>query len=90
MSDGDRISAVFDAVRNATAAVDWFRNQGTDPSAIAVEALEPGRAPRPTQPGDNARSGLSWMVTIDVKRAPFGTRTAIETFAREGGKVKRR
>jgi len=87
MSDREEISAVFDSVRNATAAVDWFRNQATDPDAISIAALTPGQPPRPTRAGDNLRTDLSWRVTIDVSRAPFGKRLAVETFKREGGKV---
>jgi len=90
MSEGERVSAVFGTVREATAAVDWFRNQGTDPAAIAIEALTPGQAPRPTRAGDNRRNDLSWIVTIDTDMAPFGRRLAAETFVREGGKVTRR
>ena len=90
MSDRDEVSAVFDSVRYATAAVDWFRNQGTDPDAIAIEALAPGERPRPTRPGDNLRADLSWRVTIDTNRAPFGRRLAVETFAREGGRIARK
>jgi hypothetical protein len=89
MSDVDEVSAVFDSVRYATAAVDWFRNQATDPGAISILALPPGRPPRPTQSGDNQRADLSWLVSIDVNRAPFGKRTAIETFKREGGRPTR-
>jgi hypothetical protein len=87
MNDRDRVSAVFDSVRYATAAVDWFRNQGTDPDAIGIEALAPGQAPRATRPGDNRRTDLSWRVSIDVSRAPFGKQLAVETLKREGGKV---
>ena len=90
MSDGERVSAIFGTVREATAAVDWFRNQGTDPAAIGIEVRSAGQAPRPTRSGDNLRTDLSLIVSLDVDKAPFGRRLAIETFVREGGKVTSR
>lgn len=87
MSTSNIVAAVFDSVRNATGAVDWFRNQGTVPDAITITALPPGEAPRPTQSGDNQRTGLSWFVSVDVGRAPVTKQIAAETMKREGGKI---
>jgi hypothetical protein len=90
MTESNIVAATFDAVRDATAAVDWFRNQGTDPEAIGISALPPGERPRAPRPGDNHRTGLAWLVTIDLKRAPVSRRIAIETMKREGGKITNR
>lgn len=87
MSDKDTVTAVFTSIRYATAAVDWFRNQGTIPDAIGIMALPPGESPRPTRAGDNQRTDLSWRVSVDTSRAPFGPRLAMETMKREGGRL---
>src|SRR6202022_1649072 len=62
MSRSNVVAATFSAVGNATAAVDWFRNQAVDPDAIGIMAVAPGEKPRRTQPGDNQRPDLSWIV----------------------------
>jgi hypothetical protein len=90
MSESDIVIATFTAVRNATAAVDWFRNQRVDPQAISIMALPPGEQARPTQPGDNRRTDLAWQVSIDLRRSGIDRRVAVETMRREGGSVARR
>jgi hypothetical protein len=87
MSTSNIVGATFDSVRYATGAVDWFRNQGTDPDAITIMALPPGGRPRPTQAGDNQRADLSWYVSVDLDRAPITRQIAVETMKREGGKI---
>ena len=81
------VAATFETVRNATAAVDWFRNQGTDPDAIGISALPPGEQARTPRPGDNRRTDLAWVVTIDLNRAPVSRQIAIEALKRQGGKI---
>lgn len=87
MSRSNVIAATFGAVGNATAAVDWFRNQAVDPDAIGILAVAPGEKPRRTQPGDNQRPDLSWIVSIDLDRARLTKQIATETMKREGGKI---
>jgi hypothetical protein len=87
MSEKNNVTAVFGSVRYATAAVDWFRNQGTDPDAIGIMALPHGEPARATRPGDNRRTDLSWIVSVDLNRTPFGRTIAAETMKREGGKL---
>jgi hypothetical protein len=89
MSNVNVVTAVFDSVRCATAAVDWFRNQGIDPSAIGIMAQSTGENPRPTRPGDNGRSDLSLIVTVDLDRVPLSKQLVVETMKREGGKISR-
>jgi len=88
MSRSEIVTAVFPSLRYATGAVDWFRNQGTIPDAITIMALPPGEAARPTRPGDNRRTGLSWVVGIDVSRSPITRQLALEAMKREGGRIK--
>jgi len=90
VKNSTNVSARFGSAREATAAVDWFRNQRTDPSAIAVAVAAPGEAARPTRAGDNRRTDLAWFVSVDLTIAPVARRIAIETMKREGGKIVER
>jgi len=82
------VRAVFSSASNATAAIDWFANQGIDPDAIHVAAAQRGERPRPTRPGDNRRDDLTWVVTLDLDRARIAKRIAVETMKREGGTMR--
>jgi hypothetical protein len=87
MSDSNVVWARFDNVGTANAAVDWFRNQGTLPDSISIAALPPGAALRQPRSGDNRRTDLVWVVSIDVDAAPLTKKLAVETMKREGGKI---
>jgi hypothetical protein len=79
------VAASFDVLGQATGAVDWFRNQGTDPDAILIAAVAPGEKPRAPQRGDNRRTDLRWIVALDLAAAPVAYRQAADTLQREGG-----
>lgn len=83
----EMLRATFRDVRAATSAIDWFRNQAIAPEAIGVLAVPPGGAPRPPQAGDNRRTDLGWIVSLDLSRAHIPKSVALATFRREGGKV---
>ena len=72
-------------MRHATAAVDWFRNQAIAPEAIGVFAVTPDQKLRAPQAGDNRRTDLQWIVSLDLSRANIEKRVALETMRREGG-----
>lgn len=87
MKKSDTIAARFAFIRHATAAIDWFRNQGIAPDAIDALAVPPSGRPRPPQPGDNRRSDLGWIVALDLKRANITRAEAVAAMRREGGKL---
>ena len=87
MAQSDVIAAQFPQMRYATAAIDWFRNQGIDPAAIGAYAVPPGGQPRAPRPGDNQRDDLSWIVSLDLSRAQIDRRFALDALRREGGKL---
>jgi hypothetical protein len=80
-------AASFQLLRDATAAIDWFRNQGIDPESIIVRAQPPGVRARPPQRGDNARTDLTWIVALDLAAAKLPSAVARNTLLREGGKI---
>jgi hypothetical protein len=79
-------AATFAQLRDATAAIDWFRNQGIEPSCILVAAAMPGERPREPEHGDNLRTDLTWYVALDLARARLPLPVIRATFRREGGK----
>jgi len=87
MAQSNVIAAQFPQMRYATAAIDWFRNQGIDAAAIGAYAVPPGGQPRPPRPGDNRRDDLKWIVSLDLSRAQIDRRFALDALKREGGKV---
>jgi hypothetical protein len=87
MTANSYAAASFSLLRDATAAIDWFRNQGIKPEAIIVAAQPPGERPRPPQRGDNARSDLTWIVALDTKAAGLPRAVVCGTLVREGGKL---
>jgi hypothetical protein len=87
MAQSQVVVAEFPQMRYATAAIDWFRNQGIEPDAIGVFAVPPGGQPRAPRPGDNQRDDLRWIVSLDVSRAKIERRVAIDALKREGGKL---
>jgi hypothetical protein len=86
MHKGNYVAASFPLMRYATGAIDWFRNQAVDPSAILVAAVGPDGRPRAPQRGDNARTDLRWIVAIDCDAARIAPSVAAATLQREGGK----
>jgi hypothetical protein len=80
------IAASFPLLRYATGAVDWFRNQAIDPSAIVIAAVPPDGRPRAPQRGDNERMDLTWIVALDLNAARIPRAVAQATLVREGGK----
>ena len=87
MSSSNVITATFPSARSATAAVDWFLNQAIDRDAVSVRVVPQGERPRPPRPGDNRRSDLEWVVSIDFGRAKLSKQIAFETMKREGGAI---
>ena len=85
MNNSNIVSARFATSGSATAAVDWFLNQGIDRSALVVEVVPRGERRRPPRAGDNRRTDLEWTVSVDVDSAKLSKRLAIETMKREGG-----
>lgn len=81
------VGATFSQLSQATGAVDWFINQGTNRDAIIVAAMPPGGRPRAPQRGDNQRSDLTWIVGLDLDTAGIGRTVATDTLRREGGKL---
>jgi hypothetical protein len=79
-------AATFAQLRDATAAIDWFRNQGIEPAAIIVAVAPPGERPRPLERGDNQRTDLLWYVALDLAQARLPLPVIRATFRREGGK----
>jgi hypothetical protein len=90
MKSNGILSARFATLRQATAAVDWLRNQAVHPDVISVDVLAPGLGARAPQRGDNLRADLRWIVSVDVDRAPLSARVAADALRREGGKLLRR
>ena len=90
MGKQDAVAASFASAGDATAAIDWFRNQAIEPDAIAVWAVPPGGRPRAPGPGDNARDELSWIVSLDLRKAKIARNLAIDAMRREGGTILRR
>ena len=85
MAQPQVIAARFAQMRYATSAIDWFRNQGIDASAIGAFAVPPGGQPRAPRPGDNQRDDLTWIVSLDLARAKINRRVALDAMKREGG-----
>lgn len=79
-------AATFARLRDATAAIDWFRNQAIEPAAIVVGVAPPGERPRPLERGDNWRTDLVWYVALDLAQARLPLAVIQATFRREGGK----
>jgi len=79
-------AASFTLLRDATAAIDWFRNQGIAPEFILVAAQPPGEPPRAPRRGDNLRTDLTWVVALDLQAAALPRSVVRGTFQREGGK----
>lgn len=86
MSAGNYIAASFLRLGDATGAVDWFRNQAIDPSAIIIAAVPPDGRPRAPQRGDGERTDISWIVALNLDAAAIPRRVAMDTLQREGGK----
>ena len=86
MNKDATLSARFTDMRGVTATVDWFVNQGIATDAITVLIVGPDGQRRPPQRGDNRRSDLSWIVSLDLARATITKREALDAFRREGGK----
>ncbi|GEM_PF-1617087 len=86
MHKGNYVAASFSLMRYATGAIDWFRNQAIDPSAIIVAAIGPDGRPRAPQRGDNVRTDLRWIVALDCDAARIPRAVAAATLQREGGK----
>lgn len=87
MKKSQQIAARFTQLRDATAAIDWFRNQAIDPAAIGAFAVPPDGQPRPPRAGDNARTDLGWIVSLDLDRARISRQDAVATMRREGGSL---
>lgn len=85
MSPDNRVAASFSLLRDATAAIDWLRNQKVAPEQIIVAALPPGERPRLPQRGDNARADLTWIVAVNLDDVKLPRSVVRETFVREGG-----
>lgn len=77
-------------MREATAAIDWFRNQAIDSGAIEILAITPDQKLRPPQAGDNRRTDLQWIVALDLTRARLDRSVALAALRREGGTPLRR
>lgn len=86
MSKSEYAAASFALLRDATAAIDWFRNQGIAPESILVAAQQPGEHPRAPQRGDNARTDLTWIVALDLAQTTLPPDVVRGTLQREGGK----
>ena len=86
MAPSTYAAATFQQLSDATAAIDWFRNQGIDPSAIAVAAAPAGEHPRALERGDNLRTDLTWYVAVEIDRAHLPLAVIRATLRREGGK----
>ena len=86
MDKGNYVAASFPHMRSATGAIDWFRNQAIDPTAILVAAVPPDGRPRAPQRGDNERTDLRWIVALDLDAARIPRSVAVATLTREGGK----
>lgn len=81
------VAATFSMLRYATGAVDWFRNQAIEPSAITIAAQPPRGKLRLPQAGDNRRDDLTWVVALDLDAAKISRDVALDTLRREGGKI---
>jgi hypothetical protein len=87
MAGNSYAAASFRLLRDATAAIDWFRNQGIEPECIIVNAQAPGEQPRPPQRGDNMRTDLTWFVALDLEATKLPATVVRNTLVREGGKL---
>jgi hypothetical protein len=87
MKKSQRIAAHFKELGQATGAIDWFRNQAIDASAIGAFAVPPDGQPRPPRAGDNARTDLGWIVSLDLDQAKITRQDAADTLRREGGSL---
>ena len=87
MAPSPYVAASFSLLRDATAAIDWFRNQAILPDDIVVAVREAGRAERPPQRGDSDRDDLTWIVALDPTAARLPAAIVRGTLQREGGKL---
>jgi len=87
--NSNKVAARYAHIRELTAAVDWFRNQAIAPEALTIWTVGPDRKLRPPQSGDNRRSDLAWILSVDLTRAKIEKRVAMESLRREGGYVYR-
>jgi|GEM_PF-3124484 len=87
--DTNKVAARYEQIRQLTAAVDWFRNQAVEPDALTIWAVTPERKLRPPRAGDNRRTDLAWILSVDLSRAKIEKRIAVEALRREGGYVYR-
>jgi hypothetical protein len=88
MTSNAYIAASFRLLRDATAAIDWFRNQGITPEHILVAAQPPGEQPRAPQRGDNVRTDIVWLVALDPNAVRLPASVIKNTLVREGGKLR--
>lgn len=86
MDNGNYIAASFPLTRNATGAIDWFRNQSIEPQAIVALAVPPDGRPRPPQRGDASRTDVHWIVGLDLDAARISRSVAAAALRRQGGK----
>lgn len=89
-ASADKIGARFRTMRDATAAIDWFRNQAIDSGAIEILAITAEHKLRPPRAGDNRRTDLQWIVAVDLARAKLNRSVALAALRREGGTLLRR
>ncbi len=88
MGTGTYIAAAFTLLRDATAAIDWLRNQGVAPHRIQVAVRDPGDGGlRPPARGDERRSDLTWFVGIDPQAAGLPVSVIRDALQREGGRL---
>jgi hypothetical protein len=87
MAPNSYAAASFRLLRDATAAIDWFRNQGIEPECIIVNAQAPGEQLRPPQRGDNMRTDLTWFVALNLEATKLPATVVRNTLVREGGKL---
>ena len=89
MATATVISGSFPSSRSATAAIDWFLNQAIDRDAISVGVVGPDGQSRSPRPGDNRRTDLTWVVSVDAGMARLRPSIVSETIKREGGKISK-
>jgi len=81
----EKVAARFSDMRGVTAAVDWFRNQAIADQHVRVWVVPPDKLLRAPQAGDNRRTDLQWIVSVDYRGANIEKRVAEEALVREGG-----
>jgi hypothetical protein len=88
MATGTYIAAAFTLLRDATAAIDWLRNQGVAPQLIQVAVRDPGDGGlRSPMRGDDRRRDLTWFVGIDTRAAGLPASVVRDALRREGGRL---